>query len=39
MAIEVDGSKFGTNNGSTDLIEMSRELHHREITSSFAPEI
>ena len=35
MAIELDGSKFGTNNGTTDLIEMSRNLHHNEITSSF----
>ena len=30
MAIEVDGSKFGTNNGTTGLIEMSRNFYHRE---------
>ena len=37
MEIELDGSKFGTNNGTTesDLIEMSRNLYHNEITSSF----
>ena len=33
MAIELDGSKLGTNNGITDLIEMSRNFHHKEITS------
>ena len=32
MAIELDGSKFGTNNGTTDLIEMSRHLYYNEIT-------
>ena len=26
IAIELDGFKFGTNNGTTDLIEMSRNL-------------
>ena len=31
MSIELDGSKFGTNNGTTDLIEMSRNLYHGEI--------
>ena len=35
MAIELDGSKFRTNNGTTDLIEMSWNLYHNEITSSF----
>ena len=35
MAIELDGSKFGTNNGTTDLIEISRNLYHNEITYSF----
>ena len=35
MAIELDGSKFGTNNGTMDLIEMSRNFHHKEITCSF----
>ena len=35
MAIELDGSKFGTNNGTADLIEMSRGLNHREVSSSF----
>ena len=35
MAIELDGSEFGTNNGTTHLIEMSRNLYHNEITSSF----
>ena len=35
MAIELDGSKFGANNGTTDLIKMSRDLYHREVTSSF----
>ena len=35
MAIELDGSKFGTNNGTTDLIEVSRNLYDKEITSSF----
>ena len=29
MAIELDGSKFGTNNGTTDLIEMSRNVSQR----------
>ena len=33
MAIELNGSKFGTNNGTTDLIEMSQNLHHNAITS------
>ena len=33
MAIELDGSKFGANNGTTDLIKMSRDLYHREVTS------
>ena len=33
MAIELDGSKFGTNNGTTDLIETSRNLYNNEITS------
>ena len=32
MAIELDG--FGTNNGTTDLIEMSRNLYHREVIPS-----
>ena len=32
MGIELDGSKFGTNNGTTDLIEMFRNLYHREAT-------
>ena len=35
MVIELDGSKFGTNNGTTDLMEVSRNLHNKEITSSF----
>jgi hypothetical protein len=35
MAIELDGSKFGTNNGTTDLIEVSRNLYHREVIPSF----
>ena len=35
MAIEMDGSKFGTSNGTTDLIESSRDLYHGEVTSSF----
>ena len=35
MAVELDGSKFGTNNEATDLIEVSRNLYHGEITSSF----
>ena len=35
MVIELDGSKFGTNNGTTDLIEMSRNLYLNDITSSF----
>ena len=29
MAIELDGSKFGTNNSTTGMIEMSRSLYHR----------
>ena len=32
MAIELDG--FGTNNGTTDLLEMSRNLYHREVIPS-----
>ena len=39
MSIELDGSKFGTNNGTTDLIEMSRNLYHNEITSSIRSRI
>ena len=35
MAIESDGSKFGTNNETMDLIGMSRNLYNKEITSSF----
>ena len=35
MAVELDGSKFGTNNGTTDLIEISQDLYHKEVTSSF----
>ena len=35
MVIELDGSKFGKNNGTTDLIEMSRNLYLNDITSSF----
>ena len=35
MAIELDESKSGTNTGPTDLIEMSRNLYHKEISSSF----
>ena len=35
MSIEFDGSKFGTNNGTTDLIEMSRNLYHGEVIPSF----
>ena len=32
MEIELDGSRFGKNNGTTDLIEISRDLYHREVT-------
>ena len=32
MAIELDG--FGTNKGTTDLLEMSRNLYHREVIPS-----
>ena len=39
MAIELDRSKFGTKNGTTDLIGMSRNLYHKEIILIFAPEI
>ena len=35
MTIELDGSKFGTNNGTTNLIEMSRNLYRREVTPYF----
>ena len=28
MEIGLDGSVFGTNNGTTDLIKMSRNLYH-----------
>ena len=35
MAIELYGSMFGTNDGTTDLIEMSRDLYHKEMTCSF----
>ena len=38
MAIELDGSMFGTNTGSTDQIEMSRNLSHNEITSFSLPK-
>ena len=38
LAIELDGSKFGTNNGTTDLIELSRIWSYIAITSYFAPE-
>ena len=31
VAIELNGSKFGTNNGTTGLIQMSREVYHREV--------
>ena len=34
MGIEVDGSKFGTNNGTTHLIGMSRNLYRKETTLS-----
>ena len=34
MAIELDGSKFGTNNGTTDLMETPRNLYHKKATSS-----
>ena len=27
--IDLDGSKFGTNNGTTALIEMSRSLYYK----------
>ena len=33
--IDLDGSKFDTNNGTTALIEMSRNLYHNEVTLSF----
>ena len=33
MAIERDGSNFGKNNGTTDLIEMSRDLYHKKVAS------
>ena len=35
MAIELGGSEFGTYNGTTDLVEMSRNLWHGEVTPSF----
>ena len=35
MTIELDGSKFSTNNGTTNLIEVSRNLYHREVSPSF----
>ena len=35
MAIELGGSTFGTDNGTTDLIELSRNMYLKEITSSF----
>ena len=35
MAIELDGSKLGTKNGTTDLIAMSRDSYHGEVTPSF----
>ena len=37
MEIELDGSKFGTNNGTSDMIGMSRDLYHKEITLSVRP--
>ena len=33
MEIDVDGSMFGTNNGTTNLTEMSPNLYHKDITS------
>ena len=35
IAIDLDGSKFGTNNETTDLIEMCRNLYHGEVIPSF----
>ena len=35
MAIDLDKSKFGTNNETTDLIEMSLNLYHVLV---FSPE-
>ena len=32
MAIESDGPQFGKNNGTTHLIEMSRDLYDRAVT-------
>ena len=31
----MDGSMFGTNNGTTDLIDVSRNLYHGEVALSF----
>lgn len=33
--IEFDESMFGTNNGTMDLMKMSRNMYHKDITSSF----
>ena len=35
MEIDMDGSMFGTNNGTTDLIDVSRNLYHGEVALSF----
>ena len=33
--IKLDGSKSSTNNGTTDLIGVSRNLYHNEVIPSF----
>ena len=33
VAVELDRSKLSTNNGTTNVIEMYRNLYHREVTS------
>ena len=35
LTIELDGSNFGTNDGTTDQIEMSRNVCHKDMTSYF----
>ena len=37
MTITLDGPKFGTNNGTTDLIELCWNFYHIEVTFSFRP--
>ena len=39
MEIDLDGSMFGTNNGTTNLIKMSRNVFSRNLVSRVGHEI